>query len=329
MTRFVAKRLLSAFAVVLVLTVILFVLQKASHTNPVHAILGPNASQSAIRAETIRLGLNRPLLEQFFSYLGGLTHLNLGTSYRTRRPVATDLAQYLPATLELATAAFVMALGLGAAFGLLSVRGGVFTKIFRAVILLGASTPGYLIAFAGLIILYNHLHLLPATGEAGSGQRFQSGFVIFDDLFHGDFTGAWDGVVHVALPALSIALVPAVSIGRVFRSSLESTLRSDYVRTARAKGMSETRVLALHSIRNSLGPALTMTGLQLGLMFAGVAVVEDIFAWPGIGYYTTQSIPVSDFPAIAGVTLVLGVGYVLINALVDIAQTLADPRIKL
>jgi peptide/nickel transport system permease protein len=132
---------------------------------------------------------------------------------------------------------------------------------------------------------------------------------------------------HLAMPALAIAVGPAVSIGRVLRSSLVGNRRSDYVRTARAKGLREVTVLFRHVLRNAIGPALSMTGLQVGLMFAGVLVIEQVFAWPGIGQYTAQSIPVADFPAIAAVTLVLGAGYVVINALVDVLQAIADPRV--
>jgi peptide/nickel transport system permease protein len=120
-----------------------------------------------------------------------------------------------------------------------------------------------------------------------------------------------------------------MSIGRVLRSSLVDTMRTDYVRTARSKGLRESIVLLRHALRNSLGPALSMTGLQVGLMFAGVVVIEQIFAWPGIGLYTVQSIPRTDFPAIAGVTLVLGAGYVLVNTIIDVLQVTADPRIAL
>jgi len=134
-------------------------------------------------------------------------------------------------------------------------------------------------------------------------------------------------VRHLVLPATAVAIGPAISIGRVLRSSLVSTLGQDYVRTARAKGLPEIRVLAGHVLRNSAGPALSMAGLQVGLLFAGVLVVESIFAWPGLGQYTAQSLPVDDFPAIAGVTLLLGAGYVVINTVVDILQSLADPRI--
>jgi peptide/nickel transport system permease protein len=148
-------------------------------------------------------------------------------------------------------------------------------------------------------------------------------------LLHGDIHGFTDAVGHLILPGLCVAILPAVSIGRVLRSSLVTNLRSDYVRTARSKGLREVAILWRHAVRNSAGPALSMGGLQVGLMFAGVVVIESIFAWPGIGLYTVQSIPRSDFPAIAAVTIVLGAGYVVVNTVVDILQGIADPRIAL
>ena len=136
-----------------------------------------------------------------------------------------------------------------------------------------------------------------------------------------------DALRHLILPALCVSLGPAVSIGRVLRTSLESAMDSDFVRTARAKGLSDRTVLFRHALRNSLSAALSMTGLQVGLMFAGIVVIETMFAWPGIGLYTDQSIPPADFPAIAGVTLVLGVAYVVINTAVDLLQAVIDPRV--
>jgi peptide/nickel transport system permease protein len=137
-----------------------------------------------------------------------------------------------------------------------------------------------------------------------------------------------DAIQHLIMPGLCIAIGPAVSIGRVLRSSIVTNLQSDYVRTARAKGLREWAVLWRHTVRNSLGAALSMTGLQVGLMFAGVVVIEEIFAWPGIGFYTVQAIPRLDFPAIAGVTLFLGAAYVIINTAVEVLQGVADPRLR-
>jgi peptide/nickel transport system permease protein len=138
-----------------------------------------------------------------------------------------------------------------------------------------------------------------------------------------------DAAKHILLPAICVSLIPAVAIGRVLRSSLVTTLASDYVRTARSNGLTERSILFRHALRSALGPALAMLGLQAGLMFAGVVVIETVFAWPGIGLVASEAIPVGDFPAIAGVALVIGAFYVVINAVVDILQALADPRIRL
>jgi peptide/nickel transport system permease protein len=193
-----------------------------------------------------------------------------------------------------------------------------------------ASAPSFLLALLGILVLSGRLHWLPATGDTGysNAPTGPTGLVVLDGLLHGQPAVMWDGLVHLILPAICIAFGPAVSIGRVLQGSLESTLRSDFVRTARAKGLGERTVVVRHALRNSVTAALSMTGLQLGLMLAGVVVIETVFAWPGIGLYVDQSIPSADFPAIAGVTLVLGVIYVLINTVVDILQAVADPRIS-
>ena len=245
---------------------------------------------------------------------------------RTRRSVSTDLATYLPATLELTIAALGIAIVLGAILGLASAGRWRGASILRVVMIGGASIPAFLLALLSVLFLNGDLHLLPASGDTGvaNAPTGPTGMIIPDSLLHLQFATAWDGVDHLILPALCVAIGPAVSIGRVLRGSLHSSMRSDFVRTARAKGLVERTVLFRHALRNSLSAALSMTGLQVGLMFAGVVVVETVFAWPGIGLYTQQSIPVSDFPAIAGVTLVLGVFYVVINALVDV--TAGDRR---
>jgi peptide/nickel transport system permease protein len=203
--------------------------------------------------------------------------------------------------------------------------------LLRFVMVAGASTPPFLLALLGILVFYRKLGWLPATGRSSiaNAPDGPTGLLTVDGLLHGRFDVIGDALKHLVLPGLCIAILPAVSIGRVLRSSLVTTLRADYVRTAQAKGLRPTVVLARHALRNSLGPALAMTGLQVGLMFAGVVVIEQIFAWPGIGLYTVQSIPRSDFPAIAGVTIVLGAAYVVINAIVDVFQALADPRLSL
>ena len=331
MIRFIVKRLVAMVLILLVLTAIIFLLQKVSNVNPAHAYLGANASQAAIAHEEHVLGYDQPLINQYLHYVNGVLHGNLGRSLRTRDPVATDLGNFLPATLELALAGLVLAVVMGSIFGLISAARFRGAGAFRLLLMALASAPVFLLALLGILLLSGDLHWLPATSDSSSfnGPTSPTGIVVLDALLHGQFSAMWDGIRHLILPAFVVAIGPAVSIGRVLRGSLETTMQSDFIRTARAKGIKERSVVIRHALRNSTSAALSMTGLQVGLMFAGVVVVETIFSWPGIGLYTDQSIPDADFPAIAGVTLVLGAGYVVINAIVDILQAVVDPRVKL
>jgi len=325
---FVTKRILSAVAIVVALVALLFVLQQVSNVNPVHAMLGPGASQAAVAAEKKRLGLDLPLWDQFLHYLGHLAEGNLGTSYRTRTSVRGLLAAGFPATVELALFALLLALALGALLGITSALQLRGAGLVRLVMLVGGSTPTFLVAIFGLVILYKDLGLVPVSGQTSAtfGAGSQGGMVALDSLLRGQFGIFVDALWHLLLPGLCVALGPAVSIGRMLRSSLQSGLGSDWARTARSKGLRERTVLLRHALRNALGPTLTMIGLQLAVMLAGVVVVEDIFSWPGVGFLMAQSIPTSDLPVITGVTLLLGVTYVLINLAVDLAQIALDPR---
>jgi peptide/nickel transport system permease protein len=330
MLQLIVKRLGAVVVILLVLTAVLFGLQKASPADPVHTMLGPGASRTAIAAERHALHLDEPVPQQYIRYVEGLLHGDLGTSYRTRRPVSTDIATFLPATLELTLFSLVLALALAVLLAVATTLKWPGAGLFKAVLLIGASSPAFLLALGGIIIFYQHLGWLPATGRTDylNAPTGPTGLLTVDSLLHGQINVFFNALEHLIMPGLAIALGPAVSIGRVLRSSLVTTLRTDYTRTARAKGLKEIAVMRKHVLRNSLGPALSMTGLQVGLMFAGVLVIEEIFAWPGLGQYTAQSIPVDDFPAIAGVTLLLGTGYVIINTIVDLLQAAADPRIN-
>ena len=326
----IGKRLAAMAVILVVLVAVLFWLQLISPLDPVHAMLGGQASASAVAQERHVLGLDQPVTAQFWHYLVNLVQGDLGTSYRTRRSVSTDLGAYVPATAELALSGLVIALVLGTAFAFATTLRWPGAGIFRLVLLLGSSMPTFLLGIGGILVFFLQLGWLPATGRTsiGDAPTGPTGLLLFDGLIDGRFDVVWNALEHLAMPATAIALGPAVAIGRVLRSSLLTDQRSDYARTARAKGLGELTILRRHVLRNALGATLSMTGLQMGLMFAGVLVVEQVFSWPGVGQYLAQSIPVGDFPAIVGVTLLLGVAYVLINTVVDILQAVADPRIK-
>jgi peptide/nickel transport system permease protein len=328
--RFAVERITALFAVLLGLVAVVFVLERQVPANPVRALLGTSASAAAVAAKKHQLYLDRSLPSQFWHFLVGALHGDLGTSLHTRRPVMSDIRSFLPATLELALTAGAIAAVLGVSVGLLSARRR--GRASRLTLLAAASIPQFLLGLLFLLLFYSKLHWLPGQGRLSSNVTAPSGptgMYTVDALLHGELGTWWDAVKHLLLPGLTLAIVPSVAIARTLRSSLQSTMRADYIRTARAKALPERVVLIKHALRNSAQAPLTMAGLQVGLMLAGVVVVEDIFAFPGLGLYTVRAIQTFDLAAVAGVSLVLGATYVVINALVDLAQAWADPRLRL
>jgi peptide/nickel transport system permease protein len=325
------KRLLATVPILLFLTLVVFLLNDASKLDPARAKLGAGARPAQLAAVRHELWLDRPLPARFLHYDEQLLQGNLGDSLVTHRPVAEDLRSALPATIELTVAAGLLAVVLALVIGISSGLASRGSTAFRYMMIAGASLPVFLVALGGIYIFYGKLNWLPATGQTSypDAPTGPTQFLLIDSLLAGEPAVFWDAVQHLILPAVSLAIVPAVAVGRILRSSMFENLDSDYVRTARAKGLAERGVIIHHVLRNSLTPALAMLGLQLGIMFSADVVVESIFAWPGIGQYAAQSIPEGDFPVIGAVTLIVGAAYVLINAFVDVLQGVADPRIEL
>jgi peptide/nickel transport system permease protein len=332
MLPFALKRVSMMLPVLLFLTAVIFVLNSLSPIDPARAVLGPSASSQSVANLREKMGLDDPLPVQYVNYLDRmLLHADLGYSARLQQPVTAGLRRSLPNTLELAAFAIVLTVLLAALLGIASASRWRGASLLRAVIIGGASAPAFLLGIAGILIFFSKLGWLPASGRTGyeNTPTGPTGSLLVDSLVTGQPAVFFDALKHLILPGICVALVPAVAVGRTLRSSLVTTLSSDYVRTARSKGLRERQIMARHALRNAIGPALAMLGLQSGLMFAGVVVVETVFAWPGIGLYASQAIPVGDFAAIAGVALVIGAAYVIINAIVDLLQAVADPRIRL
>ncbi len=330
MMKMVANRMLSAVLVLLVLLGVVFVLREASPVDPARAIVGERASEEVVARQREKMGLNDPVPVQYVRYVKDMVRGDFGVSAVTRRPILSNLADFLPATLELMFAAFSMALVLGLFFGVATSLGWRGSGVLRIVMVVASSLPVFLTALVGIIFFYQKLHWLPATGQSSiaNAPTGPTGLLFVDGLLHFRFDVMWDTVVHLILPAVCLSLVPAVSIGRVLRSSLQQSLRSDYIRTARSVGEKEVTVVVAHALRNSAGPALAMGGLQLAALFGSILVIEEIFSWPGLGQYTVQAISKGDFSTIAAVTLCLGLIYVVANIAVDLLQALADPRIR-
>ena len=329
MAAFLAARLGAAALILLVLSFVVFALSQIAPGDPARAYVGANASTATVAAARRRLGFDDPFLVQYARFLADAVTGDLGRSLRTRHAVTADLAAFLPATVELVLAAFAISLVLAVLFAVSAALRWPGGAAGRGLLLVLAVAPPFLLALVGIVVFFAQLGWLPAGGIGDFRDPGPTGVLVLDVALRGQGDALADAMWHLVLPAVVLAIAPALGIGRVLRSSLEGVLRAEHVRTARSKGLGEAAVLGRHVVRNAIGPALAMAGLQLGFMFAGVVVVEQVFSWPGIGNYLAASIPVADFPAIAGVTLVLGAVYVLANTVVDLLQAAADPRVGL
>lgn len=328
MLKVIARRGSSTVVVLLVLVAVVFVLQQVSPVDPARAFVGDRASAEVVERARHDLGLDRPLPVQYVDYVGKAATGDFGQSAVTRRPVSSDIAVFLPATAELVICGFVLAVLLGLLLGVATALRWPGSGALRLLLIGGSSVPIFLAALLGILLFFKEFGILPARGRSSysDAPTGPTGFLLIDSLLTGRPRVFMDAVEHLILPVVCLSMVPAIAIGRALRSSLQHTLRSDFVRTARAKGMTELRILVKHALRNSVNSTLSIAGMQVAAMFGADILLELIFAWPGIGLYTAQAIKVSDYTSIAGITVTLGAIYVLTNFLVDVGQALADPR---
>ena len=328
MARYLAARLVGLIAVLLAVSVIVFALQSVVPADPARALAGPAAPQETVERLREEMGLNDPVATQYVRFLARLAQGDLGTSVRTRQGVAADVVSYLPASLELIAAALF--LGVAMALALALAQGSRAAGALRLAMIAGGSVPIFLSALLLVYVFWFRLDWLPGAGRIGI-RRFEgpTGFMLIDAALS-DRPGALrSALAHLVLPATALALPVAVAVGRSLRGALVDVLAQPYIRTARGNGLGESRVLLAHGLRNAATPPLSMLGLQLGLLFANLLIVERIFAWPGLGLYMVQSFAASDLPAVLGVSLVFGALYIAVNVAIEILQSLADPRIAL
>lgn len=327
------RRLLLAVLVVFGVLVVTFVVSRLIPGDPARLMAGEHASQETVRHMRQVLGLDRPLPAQFAVYLGKLAHGDLGTSIRTLRPVSEDLRRFFPATIELSLAALLFAAAAGVPLGVVAAvyKDGWIDQTIRAISVLGISMPAFWLGLLLLDVFYNWLGILPGTGrldEDLAPPAAITGMFTVDALIAGDWHTLANAWVHLALPAFTLGFVNLGIIVRQIRSALLEALQEDYVRTARAAGLSPARVVVGHALRNALIPSVTMLGLLFGDLLYGAVLTETIFAWPGMGNYVIQSISFLDFPSIMGFALVAAIAYVLLNLAVDLIYMMLDPQIR-
>jgi peptide/nickel transport system permease protein len=333
--RYIARRLLLMAVAAVGVTLISFIISHAVPSDPVVANLGQQASQrpEIVAAYKARWGLDRPLHEQYLTFLGNLTHGDLGTSLTTRHPISADVAQFLPATVELSSVAILLAIIVGLPLGVFSAlyRDGLIDHVARAVSLVGVSIPIFWLATVSLVVFYAALKIAVGPGRLGPGLEAPTGVTglyTVDALLRGDLAAFRSAIEHLVLPGLVLGSSVMGLITRVTRSSLLEVLSQDYVRTARAKGLVEHVVVLRHALRNALIPTVTVLGLAFGSLLSGAVMTETIFAWPGLGRYAYQSAISNDFPSIMGVTFVIALIYILVNLVVDVAYAMLDPLIR-
>jgi len=331
---YVARRLLLAAVAVVGLTVITFVISHAAPADPIVANLGQQASQrpEIVAAFRAKWGLDRPLHQQYLTFLRGVGIGDFGISINTRRPVARDLGQFLPATIELSIMAIVFAIAAGLPLGVLSAlhRDGPIDHLARLVSLVGVSIPIFWLATVSLVIFYAALGLAPGPGRLGpqiAAPPGVTGFYVIDSLLAGDGRAFLSALTHLVLPALVLSSSVMGLVTRVTRSSMLEVLSQDFMRTARAKGLAESTVVVRHALRNALIPTVTILGLAFGGLLSGAVMTETIFAWPGLGRYAFEAAVSNDFPSIMGVTFVIALMYVLANLAVDLLYGVLDPQI--
>jgi peptide/nickel transport system permease protein len=335
MSQYVARRFGLMVVAVLGVTLISFIISHAVPADPIVSNLGQVASQrpELVKAFKEKWGLDRPLHVQYLAFLGNLGRGELGTSINTRRAITKDLAQFLPATIELATVAVLFALAVGVPLGVVAAirRDGPIDHVARLVSLVGISVPIFWLATVSLVVFYATLHWTVGPGRLGpqiEAPPWRTGFFIIDAAVTGQWSTWRDAVSHLILPGLVLASSVLGLVTRVTRSSMLDTLSQDYLRTARAKGLPESGIVGRHALRNALIPTVTVLGLAYGGLLSGAVMTETIFAWPGLGRYAFQSAITNDFPAIMGVTFVIGVMYTLVNLVVDLLYGWLDPQIR-
>ncbi|QDG78885.1 ABC transporter permease [Labrenzia sp. PHM005] len=314
MGAYIAKRLLSAIPVLFGLTIIVFLIMAMIPGDPATAILGSYATPENVAKLNKDLGLDKTLLEQYVIWIGNLIQGDLGRSYTLNRPVLDEVLERFSATLILAGTALVLCSVFGLLAGIISAmrQFGWTDKIITLLVLIGISTPSFWLGLLLILIFAVNLKLFPASGMYaiyGGGD--------LPDLLH-----------HLALPALTLSVVATGVIARLTRTAMLEVLRQDYVRTARAKGLSENKVIYKHAFKAALVSVIPVIGIQAGFVIGGAVYIETVFQWPGIGSMLVKAISTRDLLLVQGGVLVVAAAYVFFNLLADVIQTIIDPRLR-
>ncbi len=332
MTKYVARRLIESIPVIVGVSVLVFMLLHLIPGDPATTILGERATEENVAALRERLGLNRPLYQQYFIWVGNMLQGDLGNTVRGNIPVADEIISRFPATIELAVSALVIAVIVGVPIGILSAikRNSIIDTASMFGALFGVSIPIFVLGLLLIFLLGVELDLLPFVGRLSIGVRIErvTGLHTVDALISGNLSALKDALEHLILPAVTLATIPLAIIARITRSAMLEVLNQDYIRTARAKGLRGRSVIMHHAFRNAMLPVVTIIGLQLGRLLSGAVLTETIYSWPGVGKWLFDSIIARDYPIVQSMTLVIALIFIAVNLIVDLLYALIDPRIR-
>lgn len=334
MFKFLLKRLALTIPTFIALMFITFTMIRLVPGDPIEVRRGERGIDPA-RLELLRheMGLDQPVWKQFLDYVNHILHGDFGVSLVSKTPITQEFAKLFPATLELTLCAMILATILGVAAGVFAAsrRGSIYDQALMGAALTGYSMPIFWWGLMLILLMSNTLGLTPVSGRVDLIKYFYppvTGFALFDSLWSGQKGAFWDAVRHLILPSIVLATVPLAVIARMTRSSMLEVLEEDYVRTARAKGLSPRRVIGIHALRNALIPVVTVIGLQVGTLLAGAVLTEYIFSWPGIGHWLIESIGRRDYPALQGGIMLIASIVIVVNVLIDMLYGLINPRIR-
>ncbi len=333
MFKFFLGRLLVLIPTFIGVSIIAFAFIRLLPGDPVMLMSGERVMDPARHAQIMHeLGMDRPMIVQYLSYIGGILTGDFGTSIVTKQPIIRQFFALFPATLELSMCAIVFAIVLGIPAGVFAAikRGSFFDQSVMGAALVGYSMPIFWWGLLLIILFSGILRWTPVSGRIDLLYFFPSvtGFMLIDSLLSGQKGAFTSAVSHLILPAIVLGTIPLAVIARQTRSAMLEVLSEDYVRTARAKGLSPFRVVGIHALRNAMIPVITTIGLQVGVMLAGAILTETIFSWPGIGKWMVDSVFKRDYPVIQGGLLLIAAIIMIVNLLVDLTYGLVNPRIR-
>ncbi|WP_165788405.1 ABC transporter permease [Phyllobacterium zundukense] len=326
--------LLSVVTTLFLLVLLTFVIGRLMPVDPVIAVVGPDADSATYLKVRQELGLDLPVLQQFWIFFRNLLHGDFGSTLLTGRPVMEDIARVLPATVELATVTIILGAGIGIPLGVYAAvnRGRFADHAVRLIALLGHSTPIFWIGMVGLMLFYAKLGWVGGSGRVDLFYEDiipnVTGFLLIDSLLAGDMDVFWSSVSHIILPASVLAYASIAYISRITRSFMLEQLSQEYVTTARAKGVPRNSVIWRHAFKNIRVQLVTVVALSYGGMLEGAVLIETVFGWPGFGQYLTNALVIGDMNVVVACTLIIGCVFIALNVISDLLYKLFDPRIQ-